>query len=415
MAMSAETKIIQRAEFTKAMKKTHKIWLPDMLHYHNELLQAAFFSCGYQLEIMPEDKNLAKHALPLISNDYCYPSVLILGQVLALAKSEDFDIGHAVFMEPQTGSACRAGNIYHSMIRCLIKIGHPEVPVISLNAFGAEKHKGFSITPRLFVGAEAAVCYGDLLMMLLQQVRPYEKRCGEAEACRDKWISILSEDILNGRNISSAKRKKRYGEIVEDFQKIPLEKRRCKKVGIAGEIYMKFSPIGNEHLEDFLKQIGCEYRLGGFLNYVIYLVDSELEKECAQNARKTYIQVYQIILRYLKKIQKELYLPVDASGVFRRDALFDDIKESSRKIINSGCNVGDGWLIAGEVLDLISQGYEHILILHPFGCLVSHVCIRGIMKKLHAEFPHIDIQAVEYDYDSSKALRESRILLGLGK
>lgn len=180
--------MIQRAEFTKAMKKTHKIWLPDMLHYHNELLQAAFFSCGYQLEIMPEYKSLAKYALPLISNDYCYPSILILGQVLALVASEDFDIGHTAFMEPQTGGACRAGNIYNSMIRCLSKIGHPEIPVISLNAFGAEKHRGFSITPGLFMGAAAAVCYGDLLMMLSQQVRPYEKTRSEAEKCRQKWI-----------------------------------------------------------------------------------------------------------------------------------------------------------------------------------------------------------------------------------
>lgn len=386
-----------------------------MLHYHNELLQAAFLACDYQLEIMPEYKNLAKYALPFISNDYCYPSILILGQVIALVTSGDCDIGHSAFMEPQTGGACRAGNIYHSMIRCLLKIGHPEVPVISLNAFGEERHKGFSITPKLFVGAEAAVCYGDLLMMLLQQVRPYEKQRGEAEMCRDKWIGILSEDILKGRNISTFGRKKRYAEIVSDFANIPREERKLKKVGIAGEIYMKFSPIGNEHLEDFLKGINCEYRLGGFINYVIYLVDSELEKECAQSAREAYKRVYQAILRYLKKIQKDLYQAVEAYDIFKPDASFDEIKEAAEEFINSGCNVGDGWLIAGEVVDLISQGYEHILILHPFGCLVSHVCIRGILKKLHAKFPHVDIQAVEYDYDSSKTLRESRILLGLGK
>ncbi len=413
--MSAETKTIRRTEFTKAMKKTHTIWLPDMLHYHNELLQAAFFSCGYRLEIMPEAAGLAKYALPFISNDYCYPSILIIGQVLALAASEDFDIAHAAFMEPQTGGACRAGNIYHSMIRCLERTGYSEVPVISLNPFGEEKHKGFTITPKLLMCAASAVCYGDLLMMLTQQVRPYEKQAGQAETCRQKWIGLLSAEIRRGRNISRAKRREKYREIVYDFQKIPQEKRKLKKVGVAGEIYMKFSPIGNEHLEDFLKQAGCDYRLGGFLNYVIYLVDSELGKECAQGDRKIYKKVYREMIRYLQKIQEDLYRAVDASAVFKRDALFADMKESACRLINSGCNVGDGWLIAGEVIDLISQGCGHILVLHPFGCLVSHVCIRGIMKKLHAQFPDIDIQAVEYDYDSSKTLRESRILLGLGK
>lgn len=188
---------------------------------------------------MPEYKNLAKYALPLISNDYCYPSILILGQVLALVASEDFDIGHTAFMEPQTGGACRAGNIYNSMIRCLSKIGHPEIPVISLNAFGAEKHRGFSITPGLFMGAAAAVCYGDLLMMLSQQVRPYEKTRSEAEKCRQKWICILSEEIRQGKNISNAKRKERYREIIDDFKNIPITEKKVKKVGVTGEIYMK--------------------------------------------------------------------------------------------------------------------------------------------------------------------------------
>ncbi|MBD5454782.1 MAG: hypothetical protein HDR30_10770 [Lachnospiraceae bacterium] len=401
-------------EFTKAMKKTHKIWLPDMLHYHNELLQAAFLSCGYQLEILPEYEKLPEYSLRYISSDYCYPTVLILGQVIALAQSGNCDVWRTAFMEPQTGGACRAGNIYNAMMECLAKIGFPQIPVISLNAFGEEKHPGFSITPKLLFGAVAAVCYGDLLMMLVQQTRPYEVTQGEAEECRRKWTTILSEDIKKGRNLSSKKRKERYREIVIDFGKIPRRERKLTKVGIAGEIYMKFSPVGNEHLEDFLQQRDCDYRLGGFINYAIYLVDSELEKEYAQSARKVYIRAYQVILRYLKKIQKDLYLSVSDEKSFKTDALFDEIKEYSGRIINSGCNVGDGWLIAGEVVDLISQGYDHILILHPFGCLVSHVCIRGIMKKLHQEFPEVNIQSIEYDYDSSKTLRESRILMGLG-
>lgn len=409
--MSFDTK---EAEFTKTMKKTHTIWLPDMLHYHNELLQAAFLRCGYRLEILPEYENLAAYSLPLISNDYCYPSILILGQVLAFIQSGDCDIAYAAFMEPQTGGACRAGNIYCSMIQCLRKIGLSQVPVISLNAFGKEKHRGFSITPSLLFGAVAAVCYGDLLMLLLQQVRPYEMQRGAANQCRAKWIDILTEDIKCGRNISKAKRKKRYQEIVKDFAAIPVRKKKLTKVGITGEIYMKFSPIGNDHLEDYLYRSDYDYRMGGFINYVVYLVDSELEKVRMQGAGKHVQQVYLSVLSYLEGIQRDLYDVVAASEVFKPDALFAKMKKNAVRFLDGGCNTGDGWLIAGEVVDLISQGYDHILILHPFGCLVSHVCIRGILKKLHTAFPGVSIQAVEYDYDSSKTLRESRILLGLG-
>lgn len=406
-------KIPREAEFTRTMKKTHTIWLPDMLHYHNELLQAAFLRCGYRLEILPEYENLAKYPLPFISNDYCYPSILILGQVLAFVQSGDCDIAHTAFMEPQTGGACRAGNIYHSMIQCLRKNGLPQVPVISLNAFGNEKHSGFTITPALLFGAVAAVCYGDLLMLLLQQTRPYEAEQGEANRCRKKWLGILTEDIKAGRNISRAKRKERYKEMIEDFKNIPLRKKKLTKVGITGEIYMKFSPIGNDHLEDFLYRSAYDFRLGGFINYAVYLVDGELMKARMQGANKLIQKGYLFVLSYLKKIQKDLYDAVAASGVFQPDMLFTEMKEGAAKFLNSGCSTGDGWLIAGEVIDLISQGYDHILILHPFGCLVSHVCIRGILKKLHEAFPDVMIQAVEYDYDSSKALRESRILLGL--
>ena len=161
-----------RAEFTKAMKDTHTILLPDMLHYHNALLQAAFAACGYRLEILPEEKNLPEYSLPYISGDYCLPAVLILGQMLAALRSGRFQPDQIAFMEPQTGGACRAGNYYNSIIKSLKEAGYGHIPVISLNAFGKDKHAGFTITPKLLFRAIAAVCYGDLLMTLYQQVRP---------------------------------------------------------------------------------------------------------------------------------------------------------------------------------------------------------------------------------------------------
>lgn len=401
------------AEFTKKMKKTHTILLPNMLPYHNQLLQAAFLASGYHLEILSGEKNLTEYSLPYISGDYCLPAVLILGQMLSAVQSGNFDLNKIAFMEPQTGGACRAGNYYNSIIESMKKAGCPQIPVISLNALGREKQEGFIITRKLLFGAVAAVCYGDLLMTLYQQVRPYEIHRGQAKECLDKWQLMLSEDIAAGKNISRRKRRKIYSRITEDFAAIPREEKTCSRVGIAGEVYIKFSPVGNEHLEEFLQKRGCDYRMGGFVNYAIYIVDSERTNQKIRGAGAAVLRAYSAVIQYLTGIQKDIHETLSGSGIFEPDADFDRLKEMAKQVIDENCNTGDGWLIAGEVADLVEKGYENILIVHPFGCLVSHICERGIMKKLHARFPGINIQTVEYDYDSSRTLRESRILLGI--
>lgn len=401
------------AEFTRAMKATHTILLPDMLHYHNALLQAAFGACGYHVEIMPEEKDLPGYSLPYISSDYCLPTVLILGQVLSVLHSGRFRPDQIAFMEPQTGGACRAGNIYNAIIQCMKKAGYAQIPVISLNAFGKEKHSGFTITPKLLLCATAAVCFGDLLMTLYQQVRPYECRPGDAKACWETWNRKLCADIMAGKQISGKKRKERYRQIVRDFVGIPVRDRQVGRVGITGEIYMKFSPIGNGHLEKFLRQQDCAYRMGGFINYVIYLADSEREDRKLCGAGRMVLKGYDTVLRYLLRIQHDMNRCIVEESRFVPDADFARMKELAAPVIDKGCRTGDGWLVAAEVADLVEKGCENILIVHPFGCLVSHVCERGIMKKLHARYPHVNIQTVEYDYDSARTLRESRILLGI--
>lgn len=402
-----------RAEFTRKMKRTHTILLPDMLHYHNALLQAAFAACGYHLEILPEEQNLPGYSLPYISSDYCFPTVLILGQVLAAVRSGRFQPDQIAFMEPQARGACRAGNIYNSMIESLKKTGYSQIPVISLNAFGQYKHPGFTITPKLLFCAVAAVCFGDLLMTLYQQVRPYECRRGDAKACWQRWNDKLCKDIAAGKNISAKKRKERYRQIVRDFAKIPMEDRNIRRVGIVGEIYIKFSPIGNRHLEQFLQKQDCAYRMGGFVNYCIYLVDSEQEDQELCGAGRMERKACDMVLRYLIRIQNDINQSIVQESRFAPDANFAEMKELAAPIINRGCRTGDGWLVAAEAADLIERGCENILIVHPFGCLVSHVCERGILKKLHERYPNVNIQTVEYDYDSANTLRESRIMLGI--
>lgn len=404
----------QRSEFTKEMRGTHKILLPNMLPYHNQLLQAAFFTCGYDLEIMWPEEGLAAKSLPYLSGDYCFPMMQILGQIIASIQSGQYETDRIAIMEPQTGGACRAGNYYNSVIQALEKMGYEQVPVISLNAFGEEKHEGFSITPKLLLGAVAAVCYGDVLMALYQQTCPYETEQGATYQCWKKWTNLLAEDMSYGKGISRKERKKRYHQIVKDFLQIKISERKRKKVGVTGEIYIKFSPLGNDKLERYLLENGCVCQMGGFVNYAIYLVDGEKRNQALQGKPKAVLKVYDFIIHFLCQNQKDMIETLEENNRYCLGADFETMKKYVEPFISKGCNTGDGWLIAAEIVELIHRGCESILVVHPFGCLVSHVCERGIMKKLREAFPNINIQTIEYDYDSSKTLRESRILLAIG-
>lgn len=402
--------ILKNAEFTKNMKKTHTIYMPQMLHYHNELLCAAFAYGGYKLDIVPEHAHYCKETFSTIGKDYCTCATGIIGNLLTFVKEHEELADEIAFLEPQAGGACRAGNYYNLIIECLRKCGYDNIPVLSLNYHGLEQHKGFQVNLKMLFAAVAAICYSDLLMTLTQQIRPYEVNEGETEALRQHWLAVLRTDIENGKNIF--RRKNVYQSIVDDFKKILIKPTEKKKVGIVGEIYIKFSPVGNCHLEDFLHQNHCEYRQGGFLNYCIYVVYSEMKCMELQGKSKAMLETYQAVINYLCKIQKQINAAL-VQNKFKHDGAFYDLVQLKEQVLSDYYNIGDGWLSAAEILDLIGQGYNKILIVHPFGCLVSHVGGRGIIKKIKELHPNAKVTSVEYDYEQSVALRESRILLAI--
>lgn len=399
--------------FTKKMKKTHTILLPEMLEYHSGFLQAAFQGSGYQFEVMHSSKSAKDKSLKYISHDYCYPGVLIIGQVLELLETKRYSTDKVAFMEPQAGGACRAGNYYHVIIQTLKKCGHEHIPVISLNFKGQEKHPGFTITPKLLSALITAVCCGDLMMNLYHQVKPFECSSGTTDRIYREIEQKIMKRIRLQKGISGRQRRQNYRDIIEAFDRIPILEREKKKVGIVGEIYIKFSRLGNHNLEDQLEKWNCQCVMGGFINYAIYVVDSDRSTYMLNTPKQGVLKIYDIVLRYLNKIQQELYYEVNRHGRFGMDIPFNDLKKKAENIIGDSCITGDGWLVAAEVVAAIERGCAHILIVHPFGCLVSHICERGILQKLKQLYPHVNIQTIEYDYDSSDTLRESRILLGL--
>lgn len=403
------------ALFTRPMKKTHTIFLTNMLHYHNALLQAAFEAGGYHLEIMTEDDNLYMDALPYISSDYCFPAVQIIGQMLRIVKGGHYPKDRIAFIEPQAGSACRSDQVYNLMIRALHNAGFDDIPVLSLNALGKEPQPGFRIGVKMLFPLLSAVLYGDLLMTLYQQVAPYEETPGEAKKCADKWIRILSAEISSGKNLDAASRKNHYQEVVHDFMQIPVAEKNLPKVGITGEIFSKFSPAGNMRLEQFLQEEQCAYRMIGFTSYMLFSIHSSMtEHELRKgNALKTI--GYEYLLRYLERRQREMNTCIRNSNRFLPDPDFQDMIRLAEGIGGKSCITGDGWHVASEAAALLEDGYDAILITHPFGCLVSHVSERGIIRKLKERYPDKSIVSLEYDYGTTPALQKSRILMAIGK
>lgn len=402
------------AVFTRAMKKTHTILLPQMLEYHSPFLQAAFEGSGYRFAVMQGGKSLKNKAHRYINSDYCYPGVLIVGQFLDALENGMYPPDRVAFMEPQAGGACRAGNYYQVIRNTMKKCGHGEVPVISLNYKGQEKQPGFRITPRLFLNAMAAVCFGDLVMSLYQQVKPYERRKGETDDVRRGLEEDLMACIRRGC-LREKDRQAAYRHILEAFGGIPVDRQDKKRVGISGEIYIKFSSLGNHRLEDYLHGQGCQIFMGSFVNYCIYVLDSDYRSYLIDHTRPVLRAGYEAALKLLKKVQREMFRAVGEHGRFETDLPFDELKKRAGQISGCDCITGDGWLVAAEAAEAIERGCGHVLIVHPFGCLVSHVCERGVLNRLRRLYPYANIQTIEYDYDSSDALRESRILMALGE
>ena len=401
------------AVFTREMRKTHTIYMPDMLHYHNDLIKAAFRFAGYKLDVVPEYRELTQSVYKTVNPDYCTCAIGIVGNLLTMAEDPRFAGKPIAFLEPQMGGACRAGNYYELIISSLQRCGHGEIPVLSLNLKGQEKQPGFRINGRMLFASLAAICLSDMLMSLLLQLRPYEKHPGETEALYRKWITRLEQELRKGQHLFF--RRALYRQICAEFAAIELDEAKrgtLKKVGIVGEIYIKFSPIGNRHLEDLLRDNNCEYRLGGFFNYCIFVLYTDMVSARLNGKIKALLAGYQAAIDVLDRMQMRMHRVMEEYG-FTHDASFHELKGNAKNIISEDYVIGDGWLIAGETVDHIRKGYDRVLAVHPFGCLVSHVGTRGTLGRIRELYPGAGVHSIEYDYDQSEAMRESRILLAL--
>lgn len=400
-------------QFTKEMKKDYTVLIPNMLPVHFDLIARVLHNYGINAEVLhTTGPQIGECGLRYVHNDTCYPAILVIGQFIDAIESGKYDPRKVALIMFQTGGGCRASN-YISLIRkALDRAGYGYVPVISFSLAGIEKHPGFRLTLGMLHRMLYAVTYGDLIMTLAAQTKPYELNHGDAERLSRRWNEKLAEE-MGEKRLSYRRVLKNYRAIVRDFAAIPKNVTDKPKVGVVGEIFVKFSPLGNNNLEDFLVSEGAEAVVPGLFDFCMYcLVNGIFDRELYGIGRAK-AAVSRVACRFLLKKQRDLIDIMKEEGSFRPLTPFDHTMSLSEGFIGHGVKMGEGWLLTAEMLELHELGAAGIVCTQPFGCLPNHICGKGMMKPLKAAFRDLNIIAIDYDAGASAVNQQNRIKLML--
>ncbi len=400
--------------FTEEMKKTHTILVPNMLPMHFKLIGKVLERSGYKMELLETSgPQIAETGLKYVHNDTCYPAILVIGQFIDALQSGKYDPDKVALILFQTGGGCRASNYIHLLRKALQKAGLAHVPVISLSMAGLEKHPGFQLTLPLIIKMMYGVLYGDLLMTLVNQCKPYEVERGSAQALADRWTDRLAAELTGGGQSGYRRVKDNYRRILDEFAAIAVERRETVMVGIVGEIFVKYSPLGNNNLEQFLVDEGAEVVIPGLLDFCLYCVYNNMLDHKLYGMQKYVQPVYKIAFRYLLDKEKDLIDTIAAHGRFTPPTLFTRTVELVQGTISLGVKMGEGWLLTAEMLELADKGVGNIVCTQPFGCLPNHICGKGMMKPIKERNPDVNIVAIDYDAGATRVNQENRLKLML--
>jgi predicted nucleotide-binding protein (sugar kinase/HSP70/actin superfamily) len=401
-------------EFTKEMKRSHTILSPDMFPTHMELLQAIFRIHGYNIAIArDEGKQVIDTGLKYLHNDVCYPAICAVGQQLYALESGEYDPKTTALIMFQTGGGCRASNYIMLLRKALHNMGMDEVPVISLSLSGLERSPGFRFTPGMMLAAIRAVIYGDMLLLLKNQTLPYEVNEGDTAGTVEKWIGELTEQFRRGRGLSRRALRRNLRAMAEDFHRIPREKKELTKVGIVGEIYVKYAAFGNNGLEKFLLSQGCETMVPGVLGFFQYcFANMETDRKYYGKPLRN-VLAGNLMLRFADRWEQEMLHALEDYPEFVAPVSFDRVKELADRVIDRGVKMGEGWLLPGETAELIEKGYTNVICAQPFGCLPNHIVGKGTIRRLRELYPQANIFPVDYDAGASRVNQENRIKLML--
>ena len=404
----------ERVAFTKEMREHYTILCPQMSPIHFELLEPAFNSCGYHLEV-PDipSRTCVDMGLKYVNNDACYPSLIVVGQLMAAVNSGKYDMSRTAILISQTGGGCRASNYIGFIRRALEKAGYPDVPVISINLSGLEKNPGFTFTPKLIQHGLYALIFGDIFLRCLYRVRPYEKVKGSADALHEKWKKRVIDFVTKDGLLSHKKYKQMCRAIIHDFDTLPITDEKKPRVGIVGEILVKFLPAANNHLADLLESEGAEPVVPDLTDFLLYcFYNSNFKTDNLGSSKKSKV-ISNAGIRFFEWLRSTAREAFEESERFTPPAHIEHLAKAAEHIVSNGNQTGEGWFLTGEMLELMEIGVPNIVCIQPFGCLPNHVVGKGVIKKLRSENPKANIVAIDYDPGASEVNQLNRIKLML--
>ena len=402
-----------RPQFTEEMKQAgYTVLAPQMAPYHFELLVPIFHRNGYNVELLPSvDHGAVDAGLKFVNNDICYPSVLVTGQIMEAVLSGKYDTDKLAVLITQTGGGCRATN-YIALIRKALKsVGLAHVPVIALSFKDlGEVNPGFKITPGMLYQALMALCYGDLLMMCLYRTRPYETEPGSTTRLFDHWMAECKQQLSQGLSYGTFKKTAR--QIVDDFDTLPLTGDGTKpRVGVVGEILVKFHPTANNQVVDVIEREGCEAVVPGLVEFFLFgIAGAIFQKDPLGRSAKGAVGS-RIALEALKKFRGPVNAALEKSQRFEPVTDIYELADYAEQILSLCNSMGEGWLLTAEMVELIRNGCPNIVCAQPFACLPNHVVGKSVIKELRRQYPESNIVAVDYDPGASEVNQLNRIKL----
>lgn len=401
----------ERVLFNREMRKRHTILAPQMSPIHFQFLMEAFKASGYNVEILPSvDKRAVDEGLKYVNNDACYPSILVVGQIIEALKSGKYDRDNISVIITQTGGGCRATNYIGFLRKALKEAGYQDIPVISLNAAGLEKNPGFKITPGLLNKSIMALTYGDLFMRVLYKVRPYEKVPGSANALYERWVDICKESVRSGNH---REYNKNIYSIVKDFDSLPINDIKKPRVGLVGEILVKFHPTANNNIVDTIEKEGGEAVMPDLTGFLLYSAfDHRFKHKYLSGSRRS-MMIGKLVIELLEYYRRGLRKALERSERFEAPLAIEKLAEGASPIVSIGNQMGEGWFLTAEMVELIEHGVPNIVCMQPFACLPNHVTGKGAIKELRSRYPEANIAAIDYDPGLSEVNQLNRIKLML--
>lgn len=405
---------IEKVVFTKEMKKNYTILCPQMSPLHFDFVEPAMTASGYNLEILPTDnRDAVNTGLRYVNNDACYPSLIVVGQIMEAILSGKYDTSHLAVIISQTGGGCRASNYIGFIRRALKKAGYANIPVISLNLSGLEGNPGFKITPIMMIRGAYAMIFGDIFMKCIYRLRPYEAVPGSVDKMHEKWRDISIDFISHGYP-SRRRFKKLCRDIIHDFD-TNIETLDIKKprVGIVGEILVKFLPAANNHLAELLESEGAEPVVPDLIDFFLYCFYNQNFKVSKLGFEKSKATTANLGIKVLEILRRPAAKAFEESKHFEGPADIHHLGDMASKIVSLGNQTGEGWFLTGEMLELIENDIANIVCIQPFGCLPNHVVGKGVIKEIRRQHPKANITAIDYDPGASEVNQLNRIKLML--